>query len=244
MWIGRSLARSFFRLQGTFRWRSFTVTEASKALPEMRSRVPLTVSRLTRAGWLVRVARSSYVALDPRWAAFKPYPDPLGYFQTESFYPTLVGATAGALQLYTSRLRAIALFGSAARRDHSAESDVDLLLVADQIPALLGHRLGEIRELRMDLRGPSLRPPGGPTAWHAAQLVPMTTEELRAEPSILLDMTEDAVILYDPSSLLSEALDRLSRKLRARGARRTVPSDGRAYWQLSPGARFGEVREL
>lgn len=244
MWIGRSLARPFFRLQERFRWRPFTPTEASEALAEGRSPIPLTLSRLARAGWLARVARGSYVALDARWGAEHPVPDPLASFRTESFYPTLVGATAGALQLYGPRLRGLGLFGSAARRDHSADSDVDLLVVADPMPARPAARLEEIRELRNDLRGPPSRPMGGPGTWHAAQFVPTSVEELRAEPPILLDMTQDAVILYDPSQLLSGVLSGLSRKLRARGARRIVPADGAPYWQLSPGARLGEVREL
>ena len=244
MWIGRSLARSFFRLQEAFRWRTFTLSDAAEVLPGGRPRIRLTVSRLSRAGWLARVVRGSYVALDARWGADLPVPDPLSSFRTESFYPTLVGATAGALQFYGPRLRALGLFGSAARRDHSTHSDVDLLVVADPIPARAGDRLDEIRELRRDLRATPSGPTGEPGTWHAAQFVPITVEELQAEPSILLDMTQDAVILYDPSRLLYGTLDRLSRKLRARGARRITPADGAAYWQLSPGARLGEVREL
>lgn len=244
MWVGRSLARSFFRLQGTFRWRPFSLAEAAEVLSEGRSPIRLTLSRLARAGWLARVARGSYVALDARWGAEHPVPDPLVFFRTESFYPTLVGATAGALQLYGPRLRSLGFFGSAARRDHSPHSDVDLLVVAEPIPARLSDRLDEIRELRRDLRGSSSGPTGGPGTWHAAQFVPMNVEELRAEPPILLDMTQDAVILYDPSRLLAGVLSGLSRKLRARGARRIVPADGAAYWQLSPGARLGEVEEL
>ncbi len=244
MWIGRSLAQSFFRLQETFRWQPFTLTEAATALRDNRPRVRLIVSRLTHAGWLGRVARGSYVAFDARWGAERPVPDPLAPFRSETYYRTLVQATAGLLQLYGARLRGLALFGSSARRDHTPESDVDLLVVADPLPALLGDRLAEIRGLRRDLAARSALPGSAPGAWHSAQFVPMTVEELRAEPSILLDMTQDAVLLYDPSRLVSDTLGRLTMKLRARGARRIVPADGPAYWHLSPGAHLGEVGEL
>ncbi len=244
MWVGASLARSFFRLQGAFRWREFTLADAAAALPGARTEIRLILSRLDRAGWLARVARGSYVALDARWAADRPEPDPLRRFRAETFYPTLVGATAGVLQVYGARLRGIAVFGSTARGTHTAESDVDLLVVADPLPARAGDRLDELRALRRDLPAPPIPVGPGPRAWHEAQFVPLTAEELREEPTILLDMTQDAVILFDPSWVVRETLDRVSRKLRARGARRIVPSDGIPFWQLSPGARLGEIEEL
>lgn len=244
MWTGRSLARSFFRLQGVFRWRPFSVDSAAKVLALPLARTRLTVSRLARAGWLARVANGTYVALDARWALERPSPDPLATFQRESYYRVLVSATAGVLQFYGARVGGLALFGSAARRTQTSDSDVDLLVIADPLPSGVGERLDEIRSLRRDLRASArladLREPSR----LEAQFVPMTPEELRTEPPILLDMTQDAIILFDPSGLISDALSRLSQKLRARGSRRIVPADGLPYWQLSPGARLGEVREL
>jgi hypothetical protein len=65
-----------------------------------------------------------------------------------------------------------------------------------------------------------------------------------AEPPLLLDLTEDADVLFDPDRVLSGALETLREKLRRHGARRVVPVDGPAFWLLHPGARVGEVAEL
>ncbi len=244
MWIGRALARSFFQLQRAFGWRAFSRASAAQVLTPPAPNVPLRLSRLAGAGWLVRIGRDRYVAMDARWAMERPDPDPLAPFRSESYYPTLVGATAGALQYYGTRLQGLVLFGSAARRTHTPDSDVDLLLVAEPLPTWPGDRLDETRELRRDLRTLSRPLSSRNPVWHDAQFVSLTPQELRTEPAILLDMTQDAAILYDPSGLVAGTLARVTGKLRARGARRVTPSDGIAYWELSPGAQLGEVREL
>ncbi len=242
MWIGRSLSGSFFVLQSRFRWSEFTVEDAAEALRVPRARATLALSRLARAGWVERPARGRYVALDARWARERSATDPLARFRDERFFPSLVGAVAGVLQWYGPRLRALALFGSCARGDHRPDSDLDLLLVADPLPATLGGRIDELRGLRT-ARGASPPPSGGREAV-LPQFVPLTLEELASEPPLLLDMTQDAVLLFDPEAVLAGALARLRNKLHRHGARRVVPMDGPAYWMLHPGAGLGEVGEL
>ena len=244
MWVGRSLARSFYRLQEEFRWHEFTATDAARAMPEPLPNLRLVLSRLARAGWVVRVGRGSYVAMDARWGLERSGPDPLFAFRSEAFFRSLVHATAGVLQLYGARLKALTLFGSAARRDHSTDSDLDLLVVADPLPEALGDRLAELEPLRGEWRRPASRNEGQDSGRYVPQFVPLSPAELAAEPPILLDLTQDAAVLFDPARLLQGALDGLSRKLAARHARRIAPADGPPFWQLSPGARLGEVREL
>ncbi len=244
MWIGKSLSDTFFRLQSRFHWAEFGSVEASRVLARSRDHTALDLSRLVRAGWLERVGRGRYVALDPRWGRWRTPTDPLARLRTQSFFPALVSAVAGAVQLYGPRLRGIAFFGSAARLDHTPESDVDLLLVVDPLPAALGDRLDELRALRTPLSSASVGPHRDGKYDHRAQFVPITSEELRSEPPLLLDLTQDALILFDPEQLLSEALQRLRRKLIQHGARRVVPAEGPPFWVLHPGARVGQIAEL
>jgi hypothetical protein len=156
----------------------------------------------------------------------------------------LVAATAGCLQLYGARLRSLALFGSGARLDYGSESDIDLLAIADPLPEAPGDRLAELEPLAEDCQRLALESHRRGDGFHAPQFVPWTPAQVAAEPPLLLDLTEDADVLFDPDRVLSGALESLREKLRRHGARRAVPVDGPAYWLLHPGARVGEVVEL
>lgn len=77
-------------------------------------------------------------------------------------------------------------------------------------------------------------------------LAPLVTspEAIEAGPLILLDLTEDAVILHDPTGFLARRLDRLRQRLRELGARRVWLDGDRWYWDLKPDYRPGEVFDL
>ena len=79
---------------------------------------------------------------------------------------------------------------------------------------------------------------------HLPQVVPFTPAELREEPPLLLDLTQDARILFDPEEILESELERLRGKLTRLGSRRVRTAEGWEYWVLKPGARAGEVGEL
>ena len=96
------------------------------------------------------------------------------------------------------------------------DSDVDLLLVATDLPDGLIARNDEFEAVRIAL-GPRVAAAG------AAGLHPMlapifkTRAELERGTPLLLDMTEDARIPHDPSGCLANTLERLRRP--AAGAR-------------------------
>ena len=153
-------------------------------------------------------------------------------------------AIAGALRVFGSRLRTLALFGSCARGTPGPESDLDLLVVAEPLPTTFQGRLDELRPIVDGIRE-TMRSLGvGDDGFHRPRFLVLTPEELRAEPIFLLDLTEDARPLLDPEGLLGDALDRLRAKLRALGSRRVRTQDGTPYWVLKPGAGIGEVAEL
>ncbi len=76
----------------------------------------------------------------------------------------------------------------------------------------------------------------------AVELSPVlrTPEDLRIASPLLLDLTEDAVLLHDEGGILAAALDDLRRRLRRLGARR-VWIGTRWYWDLKPDYRRGEI---
>lgn len=66
----------------------------------------------------------------------------------------------------------------------------------------------------------------------------------RAQGSpLLLDMTEDARVLYDPAGVLAAALVALRGRLAILGARRIWRGNA-WFWDLKPDYRLGDVFEL
>jgi hypothetical protein len=79
----------------------------------------------------------------------------------------------------------------------------------------------------------------------AAELSPvirMPEEVLRGSP-LLLDMTEDARVLYDRQGFLQSALEQLRARLQRMGARRIWRGNA-WFWDLKPDYRPGDVFEI
>jgi hypothetical protein len=70
-----------------------------------------------------------------------------------------------------------------------------------------------------------------------------TPAELTQGSLLLLDMTEDAVILYDPQAFLKQTLARFAARLRSLGARRIWRGNA-WFWDLKPSFQPGDVIEL
>jgi uncharacterized protein len=155
------------------------------------------------------------------------------------FIAAVLRAVRGA---YGPRLRALALFGSVARRTARSDSDLDLLVVVDGLPRGRRARLEtfDAVETALHAEAAALVPAG-----LRVELSPVlrTPEDLRVASPLLLDLTEDAVLLADPDGILAAALDDLRRRLRRAGAKR-VWQGTRWYWDLKPDYRRGEIFRL
>jgi predicted nucleotidyltransferase len=144
--------------------------------------------------------------------------------------------------VYGDRLVAVALFGSVARRTAHLGSDLDVLVVVEQLPRGHRARLATFDEVERQLAPAihDLERSGVPL-----ELSPIlrTPEDLRVASPLMLDMTEDAVILTDRRSVLKVALDDIRRRLQRLGSRR-VWVGTRWYWDLKPDYRRGDTFEL
>jgi len=143
-------------------------------------------------------------------------------------------------KLLGDRLRSVCLFGSVARGEDKAASDVDLLVVADGLSEDVGLRHRETNEARMKIRGTDAyrRLKSGGVGCLISEVF-LTPEEVERHPPILLDIAEDGVILYDKEGFLSGVLAGLRRRLKELGARRVSGSKGK-YWILKPDVELGE----
>jgi hypothetical protein len=70
-----------------------------------------------------------------------------------------------------------------------------------------------------------------------------TPEEVEKNPPVLLDIVQDGVILYDKNNFLASVLQKLERKLKELGSKRTKTDKG-YYWILKPDLKPGEVIEI
>jgi predicted nucleotidyltransferase len=150
---------------------------------------------------------------------------------------------AAAIEVYGERLVSLAVFGSWARGTPTTESDLDLLVVAHDLPPSRMKRVREFRsvEAATQLACDRVWGPIGPRV----ELSPIfkSPESLRAGSPLYLDMTLWCDILVDRGATLRHYLDGLRARMESLGSQRK-PFKGGWFWDYKPGVRPGEVVEL
>jgi hypothetical protein len=145
---------------------------------------------------------------------------------------------------FGDRLVSICFFGSVARGDATPESDVDVLVVAENLPRDIGFRARQTQFIRDKIRGSEahrkLRLEGRNAFISEILLSP---EEVKTHPPILLDITDDGLIMYDRNSFLESVLADIRLRLKDLGGRKVKARRGH-YWILKPDADPNEVVEL
>lgn len=143
-----------------------------------------------------------------------------------------------AQEMLGENLTSVVLFGSVARGEARPASDVDLLVICRELPAGAFRRqevLEPVRErLQADLD--HLWEQGCYADFTA--VIKTETEAQRTHP-LYLDMTEEAVLLFDRDGFFAGVLERL----RELGAERKQLGRLR-YWDLKPDFKPGEVITL
>lgn len=147
-----------------------------------------------------------------------------------------------ARRVYGERLVSFAVFGSVGRGAPRPDSDVDLLLVVEDLPRGRARRLETFDPVEDALEG-DLRAARHAGVWASLSPVLLTPEEAARKIPLFLDMTEDARILYDRDGFFADVLSGLRQRLRELGARR-VPYGGAWYWRLKEPFHPGEEFDL
>ncbi len=146
------------------------------------------------------------------------------------------------LNVFGDDLISVVVYGSVARGDAKRDSDIDVLIVVENLPKSRFERLSKYlkAEERLDDMLYSLFKEG-----YAVTISPIlkSREEAEKTSPLYLDMVEDAVIVYDRGGFFESILRRLKAKLESLGAER-IWVGKKWYWRLKKDYRFGEVVEL
>ena len=137
-------------------------------------------------------------------------------------------------------LVSVLIFGSAARGEAGEHSDIDLLIVAENFGSEGRFEVfnaidkdlkasEEYRELKDNKLGTLISP------------VPLTPLEVEKNPSILLDMVTDGIMLFDVDDFIENKMKNLRKKLKKMGSKKIYIDDNRYFWDLKPDYKPGDV---
>lgn len=145
------------------------------------------------------------------------------------------------LRVFGDRLVSLVLYGSYARGDFREDSDVDLIVVLDDIVDRYALHL-ELDKVE-ELLAPTLRCFNLHGFNPVLSPVVLSVEQAKSIRPLYLDAVFDAKILYDKGNFMTSIFERLRRRLEEYGARR-VRIGKKWVLVLKNGYRFGEVIEL
>ncbi len=165
-----------------------------------------------------------------------------GHSLDAQFEALLAHLLAACRQYYAARLVSVAVFGSVGRGTPRPDSDIDVLIVADDLPNGRLPRAAEFRAVEAALAAhlAEARSAGLAPEWSP---VFKTPAEIEQGSPLLLDMIEDARVLYDRDGFLRQALANFEARLQRLGARR-IWRGSAWHWDLKPDYKIGEVFEL
>jgi uncharacterized protein len=132
-------------------------------------------------------------------------------------------------------LVSVVLFGSWARGEGRAESDIDLLVI---VKSLTGGRFERYRPVR------ELAHEASEELADRVSLIVSTPDGAKHVKPYYLGMLSGHVMLHDAGGFFAAVLEGLQHKLRELGARRYVDEDGYEYWDLKPDWKPGDVVSL
>ncbi|MEM2930673.1 MAG: nucleotidyltransferase domain-containing protein [Thermoproteota archaeon] len=229
------LAVKYFRLLSSFGLLPFTTKDAKVALRSKKA--PLFLHKMYSYGWADKVERGVYRIIHPFIALMEASGFTWrGKVKNRDRLPVLELAVVKLFEALGPRLESIVLFGSLSVGKAKPESDIDLLVVARDLPRKYGERTSIIREavsckLMDDVIIHAWREKG---VYTDLDVLLIDVEEAGVTHPFYLDLTRDCIIIYDKNELMSRKIKEVREKLEKMGAKRLEEPDGSWYWVLAP----------
>lgn len=129
------------------------------------------------------------------------------------------------------RLVSIALYGSVARKEASSSSDIDLFIVLEEAPSGMLSRRRLLDPVHESLT-PELEKLWKQGIYTDFVEVIRTRAEAQKFHPLYLDMSQEAIILFDRDKFLESLLSSVKEQLKRGGAERKIMGRFR-YWDLS-----------
>ncbi len=147
---------------------------------------------------------------------------------------------------YKDSLISIVVYGSVGRGKFTGCSDIDFLIVisssSDSVCGRIhlfhdnvinkAEQTEEYREL-IDKKLP-----------YRIMPIVYTVEGLKNHPPLMLDMTEDSVILFDCGDTFLKEIENIKERMRDLGSKRVFLENGSWYWILKPDIKWGEIVKI
>ncbi len=160
----------------------------------------------------------------------------------EQFESLLMRILLACQEHYGDCLVSLAVFGSVGRGTPRPDSDIDLLIVAEDLPNGRVQRAADFRAVEQALALPLAEARRNGLDVELSPVFKTPSEVQQGSP-LFLDMLQDARLLYDRQDFFQKALDGFRARLDRLGARRIWR--GNAWiWDLKPDYKPGEVFEL
>lgn len=148
-----------------------------------------------------------------------------------------------AIDFYRERLISIVVFGSVAKDSFRPDSDIDVLIIAKDLPKGRIKRVTEFVENVEDRLSHDIKLLSKSGIYPYLSPVIKSIEEVRQGSPLFLDMTEDVKILYDRDNFFQNYILDLKTKLNKLGSKKVFFKGG-YYWLLKPDYKPGDIIEL
>jgi len=140
---------------------------------------------------------------------------------------------------FQGKLVSVVLYGSVARGDNRKDSDIDLLLVIEDLPKTITERVILFDKVERKLDDDIMRLMDEGYYVTFSPILKTPEEAVRFSP-IYIDMTEDAIILYDRDGFFRKVLEKTEKRLKELGFERVWLSEKSWYWRKRD-YKLGEV---
>ncbi|MDW8034670.1 MAG: nucleotidyltransferase domain-containing protein [Nitrososphaerota archaeon] len=247
--MGRSipnwLVSKYFTLFLYFSLLPFKTEEAKSVLGS--SKTPLLLHKMYSYGWVDKVERGVYRIVHPLIAIMEAS----GFSWRSKIKETerlllLEAIVAKIFEVLGPKLESIVLFGSLAVGRVKPESDIDLLVVARDLPHKYGDRVSIIREIvsSSSIDEIIIRMWKEKGIYSEIHMLLIDVKEAGLTHPFYLDLVKDSVIIYDRNNLMTKKITEVKEKLEEIGAKRFEEPNGSWYWILSPSAEAARSLEL